>query len=461
MATDIKVSELNEINVNRDINEIIVNDRSTTGDIGITKRIQLDNFLTPQIVKSTNIADGAVETAKINSNAVTNDKISAKTITNASIADRTICSDLITCQAVGPSELNNSGCFTVNSINATNNVQGSTVVATNGLTTCTGNFQVCNTTYTFPGVQTANRYLRTDGNGNLSWDQPVEGDGTSLVFSDIFPVGTIVPWAANSLPSDGKWLECNGTTPLISQYPELAAVLGSTWGVGDGTRFVLPNLQGRVPIGAGTGTDSDNTACTFNFCVDGTSHNGGAYESTLTYQQMPAHRHVGAFGENANQGSFRWGSFDTSAGVGSKGGLDSDNSRYGFTTFAGGQSSPDGASTSTSSTSPHNNIQPYSIVRYIIKALPDDIQQFAVTIGNGLSAIDNTYNPTADFNLNSKGLSVKADSTNFQYSGSGELQLKTRRVLTDTQFVRVNGGTIDLCQNSDRCGYYWSRILFM
>ena len=44
MATDIKVSELNEITSNKDVNQIIVNDRQNSGDPGITKKIGLANF---------------------------------------------------------------------------------------------------------------------------------------------------------------------------------------------------------------------------------------------------------------------------------------------------------------------------------------------------------------------------------------------------------------------------------
>ena len=34
MASDIRISELNEINVNSDVNEIIINSRESTNDTG-------------------------------------------------------------------------------------------------------------------------------------------------------------------------------------------------------------------------------------------------------------------------------------------------------------------------------------------------------------------------------------------------------------------------------------------
>ena len=70
MATDIKISELNEITANDDINYIIVNDRENAGDEGITKKITLENFLTPNIVQETNILNDAVTRDKIEDLAV-------------------------------------------------------------------------------------------------------------------------------------------------------------------------------------------------------------------------------------------------------------------------------------------------------------------------------------------------------------------------------------------------------
>lgn len=48
-------------------------------------------------------------------------------------------------------------------------------------------------------------------------------------------------WFCGSAAPSG-WLECNGATLQISQYPELYAAIGTTYG-GDGvTTFALPNL---------------------------------------------------------------------------------------------------------------------------------------------------------------------------------------------------------------------------
>jgi len=55
--------------------------------------------------------------------------------------------------------------------------------------------------------------------------------------------GIIVPWSDASIPSG--FLECNGSAVSRSTYATLFAVVGTTYGVGDGsTTFNLPDLQG-------------------------------------------------------------------------------------------------------------------------------------------------------------------------------------------------------------------------
>lgn len=63
-------------------------------------------------------------------------------------------------------------------------------------------------------------------------------------------IGEIRLFAGTYTP-DG-WLPCQGQRLSITQYEVLFAVIGTTWG-GDPTGFDLPDLRGRVPIGAGQG----------------------------------------------------------------------------------------------------------------------------------------------------------------------------------------------------------------
>jgi len=75
---------------------------------------------------------------------------------------------------------------------------------------------------------------------------------------------------------------CDGRLLSIAQYTALFSLLGNQFG-GDGkSTFALPDLRGRVPIGAGQGPGLRN----YSQAVP-----GGNEAVTLTAQQMPAHVH--------------------------------------------------------------------------------------------------------------------------------------------------------------------------
>lgn len=82
------------------------------------------------------------------------------------------------------------------------------------------------------------------------------------------PVGSLQAYAGASAPTG--WLLCDGSEQAITTYPELYSVLGTTYGAltnGSGgagsTHFRVPDLRGRMPIGAGNeGVTGNNTART-------------------------------------------------------------------------------------------------------------------------------------------------------------------------------------------------------
>lgn len=98
--------------------------------------------------------------------------------------------------------------------------------------------------------------------------------------SDPF-LGEIRMVGFNFAPSG--WALCSGQTMSIAQNQALFALLGTTYG-GDGvTTFVLPNLQGRSPVGVGSGLGLSTVAL---------GQIGGSENVTLTVNQMPAHTHI-------------------------------------------------------------------------------------------------------------------------------------------------------------------------
>lgn len=79
------------------------------------------------------------------------------------------------------------------------------------------------------------------------------------------------------------WAFCDGQLLLIPQHTALFALLGTMYG-GDGrTNFRLPDLQGRVVLGAGQGPG-------LSPYVQGDAV--GAEAVTLTTAEMPLHTHT-------------------------------------------------------------------------------------------------------------------------------------------------------------------------
>lgn len=145
--------------------------------------------------------------------------------------------------------------------------------------------------------------------------------------SDIKPkAGFIYPLATPNVP-DG-FLLCDGKAYSRTEYVELFAAIGTYYGEGDGsTTFNVPNLQTRVPVGAGNGYELGSV--------------GGEATHALTVDEMPSHKHIYTLAQGSLSGGS--GHADWSQGAHQK-----------WTTDAtgGGQA--------------HNNMQPYTVINYII-----------------------------------------------------------------------------------------------
>ena len=113
--------------------------------------------------------------------------------------------------------------------------------------------------------------------------------GANLTGIEGIPTGTIVPWSASSVPSG--FLECNGANVSRSTYSALFAVVGTTYGSGDGSStFGLPDLQDNVAVGksnnkalASTG-GANTVASTGNIA-------GSTANATLSTAQLASHTH--------------------------------------------------------------------------------------------------------------------------------------------------------------------------
>tara|TARA_R100001224_G_scaffold108631_1_gene85179 strand:- start:1947 stop:2501 length:555 start_codon:yes stop_codon:yes gene_type:complete len=113
--------------------------------------------------------------------------------------------------------------------------------------------------------------------------------GANLTGIEGIPTATIVPWSSSSVPSG--FLECDGSAVSRSTYSALFAIVGTTYGTGDGaTTFNVPNLADNVCVGksnnkALASTGGANTV-TSTGNVGGTT---GAH--TLTTSELPSHTH--------------------------------------------------------------------------------------------------------------------------------------------------------------------------
>jgi microcystin-dependent protein len=79
-----------------------------------------------------------------------------------------------------------------------------------------------------------------------------------------------------------NWQFCAGQTLPISQFSALFALIGTTFGGNGQTTFQLPNLQGRVPVGAGNGAGLQ---------VYTLGQTGGLETVTLLTSNIPSHSH--------------------------------------------------------------------------------------------------------------------------------------------------------------------------
>lgn len=137
------------------------------------------------------------------------------------------------------------------------------------------------------------------------------------------------------------WADCDGQVLPIAQHTALFSLIGATYG-GDGqTTFALPDLRSRVPIGMHGG----NLGAL-----------AGTETVTLTPAMIPTHSHPVACGGNATTVIPMLGYWATDTG-----GVVGQYSRQAPNAVM----APDAIALSGGG-QPHDNIQPYLCIRYII-----------------------------------------------------------------------------------------------
>lgn len=207
-----------------------------------------------------------------------------------------------------------SGTFAVDATSANT---ASKVVARDA----SGNFSAGTITASLTGTASTATNLAGGGAGQLPYQsgsgttamlaagtsgQVLQSNGTSApswVASPSVPTGSLFQYAGSSAPSG--YLLCQGQSVSSTTYLALHAVLSNTYGGsaytgGSGLNFNLPDLRGRFPMGAGTGTGLNSSG---TGAPSGTAQTartagqwGGEETNLLTTNEMPSHSHTGGTG---------------------------------------------------------------------------------------------------------------------------------------------------------------------
>lgn len=187
------------------------------------------------------------------------------------------------------------------------------------------------------------------------------------------PSGVINAYAGATPPTG--WLLCDGSAVSRTTYAKLFSAIGTTYGSGNGsTTFNLPDLRGRIMVGLDNlgGTSANRITASEADTLGGS---GGEEMHTLNIAEMPMHSHAGTTDSQGNHQHF--------TGLNQEPG----HGRYGMQSAAWSSWRHEhihdaGYDTYTNSTgahvhnittisqgndTPHNNLQPYMAISYIIK----------------------------------------------------------------------------------------------
>ena len=214
----------------------------------------------------------------------------------------------------------------------------------------------------------------------VTWDSGSLDSGLSAVSIGIFsPVnsavppkffiatGVIVPYGGSSAPSG--WLMCYGQAVSRTTYSDLFAIIGTTFGTGNGTTtFNVPDLRGRSVIGPdnmGGGAAGRVAAATAAGYTAGTetidlSHTHTTADHVLTTDEIPSHAHTTTFWPQQGADEMWGGQYGTGAKM-------TTGSYVTTSSYVGGGEGHDHGATTSSLSATQSIMSPYLSVNYIIR----------------------------------------------------------------------------------------------
>ena len=136
-------------------------------------------------------------------------------------------------------------------------------------------------TLTLPSTDgNANDVLQSDGSGNLSF----------AALPQAVPTGSVHVMATTTAPSG--YLKCNGAAVSRTTYADLFAIIGTTWGEGDGSStFNVPDLRGEFVRGWADNGSVDSGRSFASSQSDANKQHNHTATATSTVTD-PGHNHV-------------------------------------------------------------------------------------------------------------------------------------------------------------------------
>jgi microcystin-dependent protein len=147
-----------------------------------------------------------------------------------------------------------------------------------------------------------------------------------------------------------QWALCQGQLLQIRQYTALFSLLGTTYGGNGTTTFGLPNLQGIAPMQQGQGPGLTDRSL---------GGSGGEPTVLLTQSTMPGHNHAIWATTGLKAGLTNTPGPTASLGSGAP-------SEVVYGPATGGSNMNAQGMAPQGGNQPHNNIQPYQVLNFII-----------------------------------------------------------------------------------------------
>lgn len=279
-----------------------------------------------------------------------------------------------------------------------------------------------------------------------------DGNEQDKVVYNTVPVGTGVLWFGDLESVPDNFIVPDGSIVNISDYPDLFAIWGTKYGGNGTTTFGLPNLKGKVVVMR----DQNDTD------FDTVGETGGEKTHTLTTSEIPSHTHTQK--SCTNPGDHAHNTWNTFSQKVSSGGItitmtgEPSDGRGNATQGAGGHTHTVTLN-NTGGGGTHNNVQPYIVAYYIIKAKKGvyteslrrlDSEVFQMKRSE--QEIQETFTITADYQFYNVVIDYPLgfNKDNTYVLGSRFLASNTDEVRISSVVAIINSGTVSTV--SDACG---------